>query len=97
MDQWASARQQLQKENGSGRHNLPRRRLPFLIEIIQLIQLDTMLLFSRIYQLSDVFMEVDSLVRHVLMLSTNKAFDLTRISSVEDMLHFGASAVFYLK
>lgn len=26
MDQWASARRLLQKDNGTGRHNLPRRR-----------------------------------------------------------------------
>lgn len=69
MDQWASVRQLLQKENGTGRHNLPRRRrLPFLIEIIQLIQLDTKLLFLGIYQLNQSF-TVDSVIRHT-------AFDL---------------------
>lgn len=97
MDQWASARQQLQKENGTGRHNLPRRRrLPFLIEIIQHIQLDTKPLFSGIYQLNIVCTEVVSLVRRVLILNTDTALDQTRVSSAEDNVALQCFHVFVL-
>lgn len=97
MDQWASARQPLQKDNGTGRHNLPRRRrLPFLIEIIQLIQLDTKPLFCGIYQLNvAVVCKVGWLVRHILILSTNRASDQSRVRTTEDNL-MGAS-MFYTK
>lgn len=76
-------RQLLQKENGSGRHNLPRRRrLPFFIGIIQLIQLDTKPLFFGIYQLN--VCKVALLVSRDLILSTFAALRQTRVSSAED-------------